>query len=106
MPPGREADAEEFAGGPLPDPDADPDRFPILSFDLEAGDAVIFHSLMLHSSRSQILERPRRTFSIRFVGDDIRWVRRRCAYHEWARDLPLATTARLDHERFPLLRGA
>ena len=105
MPEGREDDAEEFAGGPLPDPELEPERFPIRSFDLDLGDAIIFHPLALHGSRSGVLERPRRTFSLRFVGDDIRWIQRRSAYHTWVRDMPLSTGARLEHELFPLLRS-
>lgn len=105
MPEGREDDAEEFAGGPLPDPDREPERFPIRSFDLDLGDAIVFHPLSLHGSRSQVLTRPRRTFSLRFVGDDIRWIKRRSAYHTWVRDMPLATGAPLNHPLFPLLRS-
>lgn len=105
MPPGREADAEEFEGGEMPDFDAHPDRFQIVSYDMAPGDALIFHPLAAHGAYGSPLSRPRRSFAVRFVGDDIRWIHRRCAYHVWVRDLPLATGDRLIHERFPLLRG-
>ncbi|HEV2362750.1 MAG TPA: phytanoyl-CoA dioxygenase family protein [Caulobacteraceae bacterium] len=52
----------------LPDIDADPAAFEILSWALEPGDAVAFHMLTLHASGPTKVRR--RVFSVRFLGDD------------------------------------
>ncbi len=52
----------------LPDVDGDRDRFEILAWELEPGDAVFFHMLTLHAAGGAT--RRRRAFSVRFLGDD------------------------------------
>lgn len=52
-----------------PDIDADPQRFPVLSWDLEPGDAICFHMLTLHAAGGSGRS-PRRVLSLRYVGDD------------------------------------
>jgi ectoine hydroxylase-related dioxygenase (phytanoyl-CoA dioxygenase family) len=64
---------EEEAGGPLPDISAHPDRFSTSAYETEPGDVVLFHPSMLHSSFGIARERPRRTFTFLFIGDDTRW---------------------------------
>jgi len=73
------AENEELAG-PAPDIDADPARYPTVSFDLEPGDCVVFHGRTLHAGagNSSAATR-RRALSHRFAGDDIRWKNRAAA---------------------------
>jgi ectoine hydroxylase-related dioxygenase (phytanoyl-CoA dioxygenase family) len=85
-PPERAADvaadsAQFFLGGPLPDVDADPVRFPIRSFECNPGDVLFFHPRTLHSALGSAPTHPRRTFSIRFLGDDIRWQPKRSIFY-------------------------
>ena len=61
---------------PLPDPDADPDNYRILEWAMEPGDAVAFHFRTLHGARGNKSTFRRRAFSLRFVGDDARYVAR------------------------------
>lgn len=59
---------------PVPDPDAEGMR--VLEWALEPGDAVAFHFRTLHGARGNTSTRRRRAFSLRFVGDDARYVER------------------------------
>lgn len=54
----------------LPDIDAHPDDYDIVSWALEPGDAVAFHYRTLHGARGNATARARRVFSARWVGDD------------------------------------
>jgi ectoine hydroxylase-related dioxygenase (phytanoyl-CoA dioxygenase family) len=53
----------------IPDIEAHKDRYRILEWALEPGDAVIFHMLALHSSAGSATRR--RVLSLRFTGDDV-----------------------------------
>ena len=49
---------------PVPDVDADPERFPVTTWDLKAGDAVAIDSRMLHSTGvREVADRPFRRLS-------------------------------------------
>jgi ectoine hydroxylase-related dioxygenase (phytanoyl-CoA dioxygenase family) len=56
----------------LPDIEADRSAFEILGWGLEPGDIVCFQMLTLHASGGVEVNRRRRVFSLRFLGDDIR----------------------------------
>lgn len=66
--------AEDYL--PVPDPDSDPDSYQVLEWSMEPGDAVAFNYRALHGARGNDTERRRRAFSLRFVGDDARFVER------------------------------
>jgi hypothetical protein len=51
----------------LPDIDAARDRYRILGWELEPGDAVCFHTLTLHSSAGVSGGRRRRVYSVRLL---------------------------------------
>ncbi|HKQ94262.1 MAG TPA: phytanoyl-CoA dioxygenase family protein [Aestuariivirgaceae bacterium] len=61
---------------PVPDPDAEPGRYRVLEWALEPGDAVAFHYKTVHGARGNLSDRRRRAFSIRWLGDDARYVSR------------------------------
>jgi len=89
----------------LPDIDADRDSWPIVSWDLEPGDAVFFHMLAIHGAGPAPSGRDRRVLSVRFVGDDVTFAPR-----PWRTSPPfpgledeLAAGAELDHPLFPIL---
>jgi len=69
-------DATTRSGGfqPAPDPDAEPDRFEVLEWAVEPGDAIAFHYRTVHGAHGS--PDLRRAFSLRFVGDDARYVAR------------------------------
>lgn len=56
----------------IPDIDADRSKFDILSWELEPGDALLFHGLTLHGSRGNHSKNSkRRAIATRWCGDDI-----------------------------------
>lgn len=99
--------AKWFADGSLaelPAIDDDPERFAVLEWALEPGDAVFFHMLTLHSAGGAGVGR-RRVLSVRFLGDDMVHAPRR-----WATSPPfpgledeLPAGARMDHAMFPFV---
>ncbi|MFK7871298.1 MAG: phytanoyl-CoA dioxygenase family protein [Roseobacter sp.] len=59
---------------PVPDPDAE--GMTIRSFEMAPGDAVAFHFMALHGARGNTSDTRRRAFSVRYVGDDARYITR------------------------------
>ena len=59
---------------PIPDPDAE--DMPILEWEMQPGDAVAFNYRTLHGARANNSSQRRRAFSIRYVGDDARYIER------------------------------
>ena len=68
--------AEADAYLPVPDPDAEPERFPVIEWALQPGDAVLFDFRTVHGARANLTGARRRAFSLRFVGDDARYTER------------------------------
>ena len=89
----------------LPDIDAAREKFRILSWELQPGDAVCFHMLMLHGARGVFGAQRRRVLSVRFLGDDIRHTPRRWKtspdFPGLADELPAG--APMNHPLFPVL---
>lgn len=75
--PGDGDEIDDDIAGPAPDIDADPERYPTVTFDLEPGDCVVFHGRTLHAATgNRTAGRRRRALSLRFIGDDITWKNR------------------------------
>ncbi len=103
-----DAQAKWFPEGTLedlPDIEADRERYPIIGWDLEPGDAVCFHMLTLHAAKGVEGTRRRRVFSVRVLGDDITHAPRQWitspAFPGLAETLPAG--APMDHPLFPVL---
>jgi ectoine hydroxylase-related dioxygenase (phytanoyl-CoA dioxygenase family) len=60
---------------PVPEPDSDP-NLRVLEWQLEPGDAVAFHYKTVHGARGNPASNRRRVLSLRWVGDDARYVDR------------------------------
>jgi ectoine hydroxylase-related dioxygenase (phytanoyl-CoA dioxygenase family) len=75
----------------------------IITIEADTGDVVIFHPRALHTAYGSAPDRPRRTFTLRFMGDDVRWRPRRSMYHAWMRDWGLQKGDVLDHPWFPVV---
>jgi len=101
-----EHDRYLFTGGPTPDVDADPERFPVTVVETDPGDVVIFHPTCLHQGWGTPIGGPRRTITIRLFGDDVGWHRKQCVYHAWMRDAPWADGEVPDDPRLPLIWAA
>jgi len=61
---------------PVPDPDAEPDKYKVVEWAMEPGDAVAFNYKTLHGARGNLAGTRRRAFSLRLLGDDARYVTR------------------------------
>lgn len=59
---------------PVPDPDAE--GLTVLEWTMDPGDAVAFDYRTLHGARGNTSTSRRRAFSVRFLGDDARYVER------------------------------
>ena len=68
--------ADQDAYLPVPDPIAEPDRYTLLSWEMEPGDAILFDYRTVHGAPANMGPRRRRAFSMRWVGDDARYVER------------------------------
>ena len=60
---------------PVPDPDADP-SLAVLEWEMAPGDAVLFDFRTVHGARGNHTTARRRVLSLRWVGDDARYVER------------------------------
>ncbi|MCZ0951010.1 MAG: phytanoyl-CoA dioxygenase family protein [Rhodospirillaceae bacterium] len=86
----------------LPDIEADRDKWEIVSWVLNPGDAVVFTGLTLHGAPGNHSERRRRVISTRWMGDDIRYRRKR-REATLLRDPGLAPGDRMDCSLFPVV---
>lgn len=60
--------------GPAPDIDAEPEKYDIVTFEMEPGDCLFFHGAMLHGAYPNLSSATRRrALSLRFAGDDVTW---------------------------------
>jgi ectoine hydroxylase-related dioxygenase (phytanoyl-CoA dioxygenase family) len=89
----------------LPDIEANRPAFTILAWELEPGDAVFFHMLVLHCAGPVSGRGRRRALSLRFLGDDVRHAPRAWRtspeFPGLAEELPAG--APMDHPLFPVV---
>lgn len=92
---------------PVPDIDGERNKYRILGWDLEPGDAVAFHFMTLHGAPANTsTTRRRRAVSTRWVGDDAVFAIRKGITSPPFRNVKLAAGATLDAPEFPLvIRG-
>ena len=98
----REQDMVHFTGGAFPDIEGAHDSYRFLTFSTEPGDVILFHPNAIHGAFGSRADRPRRTFSVRYLGDDIRWQSRATLFHDWLYKVGLADGDRITGERFPM----
>lgn len=72
----QEAFFDEGDYRPVPDPDANSDHFTVLEWPMEPGDVLAFSYRTVHAARGNMTNRRRRALSMRYVGDDARYVER------------------------------
>jgi len=89
----------------MPDFSVDPERWPVIGWELEPGDAVFFNMATAHGSGGVPGPGHRRVLSVRFLGDDMVHAPRawRTSPPFPGLDAELPAGAPLDHRLFPIL---
>jgi ectoine hydroxylase-related dioxygenase (phytanoyl-CoA dioxygenase family) len=92
---------------PVPDINGNRDQYRILGWALEPGDAVAFNYMTLHGAPANTSKvDQRRAFSLRLIGDDVRFARRSGVVTSPPfRGVTLAHGAVMEAPEFPLLAG-
>ena len=74
-----QVDFSGVANDQLPDFDADPERYGVISWDMQPGDCVAFNSRIIHGGSGKLGEdRDLRVFTSKWLGDDARIIFREC----------------------------
>lgn len=63
----------DVGGPPIPDVEAERDKFDIVSFRSEPGDMLVFHPQMLHGGAPMVTGQRRRTMTINVFGPEMRY---------------------------------
>lgn len=98
------AESEDFM--PVPDPDLEPDRYEVLEWPMEPGDVLAFHYRAVHGARGNPEPIRRRALSLRFVGEDARFVERPGPTSPPFPGHGMTTGDRLREDWFPLINGS
>lgn len=63
----------------IPDIDADPSKYGVVSWDMQPGDCVVFNSRIMHGGSGRLDDdRDLRVFTTKWLGDDVRIAFREC----------------------------
>ena len=77
-----DVDQVDFSGiaeSEIPDIDADPERYGVVSWDMEPGDCVVFNSRILHGGSGNLeSDKDLQVFTSKWAGDDVRIKFREC----------------------------
>ncbi len=87
----------------MPDLDANPREYSILAWAMEPGDAVLFDFRAVHGADGNAGSARRRAFSMRWVGDDARYVQRSGRTSPPFPDHAMRAGQRLREDWFPVL---
>lgn len=91
---------------PTPDFEDERDKYDMITFDLEAGDALAFHPLMVHSSYPNTsVDLQRRAYAMRFMGREVRYYDGP-VWNVYIMNPTLKTGDPLDSEQYPIVYQA
>lgn len=100
------ADGKSYEGTglpPVPDIEANRSTFPILSWDLEPGDCLIFSAMILHGAPANPTTGRRRVLSTRWLGDDARFVKPHTKYQVPTQEPDFAEGLSFTGDLYPLV---
>ena len=90
---------------PLPDFEAERDRYDIVSWSMQPGDVIAFHAMTIHGATGNMTaERWRRAYAVRYAGEDARYYEP--ATNEWLYNPALTPGDVLDSDMYPVVCGA
>jgi len=99
----NQRDYEDHDGPSVPDIDASPEDYRILSFPVEPGDAIAFHARTLHGAPGNRGQHRRRAVAFRWTGDDARFARRKGQMSPPFPDVGLEPGDLMDCPTFPVV---
>ncbi len=89
----------------VPDPDSDPKGYNVLEWPMQPGDVVLFDFRTVHGARGNFSPIERRALSLRWVGDDARYVERPGRTSPPFPGHGMKPGERLREDWFPVIRG-
>ena len=99
--------AQTFATGAsgerLPDIEASPEDYDIVSFETEPGDVIVHHVHTIHGSSGNMSANDRRAMSFRYCGDDIRYLDLKGAVQQMGMTHTLKNGDKLDADDYPVV---
>lgn len=92
------------ASGKLcPNIEANPEAYDIVQFDAEPGDVIVHHVMTVHGADGNMSNRRRRAVSLRYCGDDVRYLDREGAVPQLHTSHTLQNGDRLNSIDYPLV---
>jgi len=88
---------------PVPDIDAQPDRYRILAWDMEPGDVLVFHPRALHGNTGNRAPYRSRRLSLRWVAEDAVYVEKPLPWATFVPGHGLKHGERILGDKFPLV---
>jgi ectoine hydroxylase-related dioxygenase (phytanoyl-CoA dioxygenase family) len=97
--------AKRLEWSPVPDPDSTQcwSDHTVLEWDMEPGDVVLFHYRTAHATRGNNSKTRRRALSLRWVGDDVKYIERPGRTSPPYPGHNMVTGQRLREDWFPLI---
>ena len=92
---------EEFER--IPDIENNRNNYNIISYECDLGDAIAFNYATIHAAYGNNSKNRRRAFSIRFTGDDAKYIKRKGEMSPPFPEVKLKTGEILDCDTFPFL---
>ncbi len=87
----------------IPDIENNRKDYKIISYECELGDAIAFNYATIHAAYGNNSNNRRRAFSVRFTGDDARYIKRKGEMSPPFPNINLKNNEVLDCETFPVL---
>jgi len=87
----------------LPDIEGHEDRYDVVYYPAKPGDAIVHHVRTVHGSTGNVGERDRRAFTLRYVGDDVRYLEREGVPPDSQKSTTLEDGDLMDSDEFPLI---
>ena len=87
----------------IPDIENNREDYEIISYECELGDAIAFNYATIHAAHGNNSNNRRRAFSVRFTGDDARYIKRKGEMSPPFPNINLKNNEVLDSETFPVL---
>ena len=92
---------EEFEK--IPDIESNKEKYDIVSYDLNPGDAIAFNFATVHGAPGNTTKHRRRAFSARFTGDDATYIKRKGEMSPPFPEVTLKNGQPLDCDSFPII---